>query len=70
MASRRPPGTIRDAILRYMKNHGGTATVAEIEDGVSQILGEEVSSSSVRSYLGLNTPGTFKRVARGKYKLK
>lgn len=42
------------------------ATVAEIAEGVSQRIGP-TPSSSVRSYLRLNTPKLFTKIDRGKY---
>jgi hypothetical protein len=65
----RPPGTVRDAIVRYMSTVEKEATVAEIRAAISKQLGE-VPSSSVRSYLNLNVPDTFERTGRGRYRLK
>lgn len=68
MAERQRPGEVRDAIIGYFSDSGiKEATVAEVLAGVTARLGREVPSSSVRSYLNLNTPGTFKRTARGRY---
>ena len=65
---RRPPGQIRDAISQFLGQQGESgATVREIQDALSGTLGD-VASSSVRSYLRLNTPGSFERIARGKYR--
>jgi DNA modification methylase len=64
----RAPGSVRDPILRYLSN-AGTASVAEIQAAVVSHIGG-VSPSSVRSYLNLNTPGTFERVGRGQYRIK
>ena len=63
------PGEVRDAILRVLEDRGGPLTVKEIEEGVSQALGS-ASSSSVRSYLRLNTDELFVREARGVYRLR
>ena len=63
------PGVVRDAIMSYFRQVKGEATVAEIHAGVSEALGEDIPRSSVRSYLNLNTPRTFQRTARGKYRL-
>ena len=71
MAERRAPGAIRDAIHRAFDNSKkktGPLTVADIRAAVSAELGESVPSSSVRSYLNLNTPGEFIRTARGSYR--
>jgi DNA modification methylase len=65
----RAPGSIRDAILAYLTDIGGEASLADIRAAVSKKLGE-VSSSSVRSYLNLNVPETFERTGRGRYRLK
>jgi DNA modification methylase len=65
----RAPGSIRDAILTYLSDISGEASLPEIRQAVSVKIGE-VSPSSVRSYLNLNVPGTFERVGRGRYRLK
>lgn len=71
MATRRAPGVIRDAIIAAFdeKKKGATLTVAEIHESVTSRLGEDVPRSSVRSYLGLNTPGRFISTDRGQYRL-
>ena len=63
----RAPGSVRDTIVGYLSN-AGASSVGEIQAAVEAHLGE-VSPSSVRSYLNLNTPGVFERVARGTYQL-
>lgn len=70
MSSRRRPGEVRDAIVATMRERGGSATVAEIVAGVGHVLGGEVSSSSVRSYLNLNAESMFERLERGRYRLR
>src|SRR6266849_295554 len=65
----RAPGTIRDAIVRYLSAAGKVASLPEIREAISKELGE-VSPSSVRSYLNLNVPNTFERTGRGTYRLK
>ncbi|MBZ5739758.1 hypothetical protein [Nocardioides mangrovi] len=67
MANR--PGEVRDAIIEFMTGHRGDAHVQDITEAVNKKLGRDVPGSSVRSYLNLNTPGTFARTARGRYKL-
>ncbi|MDN5923417.1 MAG: site-specific DNA-methyltransferase [Xanthomonadales bacterium] len=62
------PGLVRDAIVEYLATTQADASTGEIVNGVSNRLGE-VSPSSVRSYLRLNTPETFQRTARGRYRL-
>jgi site-specific DNA-methyltransferase (adenine-specific) len=68
MADKRAPGEVRDAIVSFMKRERNEASVAEICAAVRKRLGE-VPASSVRSYLRLNTPNTFVRTARGRYRL-
>jgi DNA modification methylase len=62
------PGAIRDPIIQHLSALRTSASVKEIETAVRHQLGD-VSSSSIRSYLNINTPGTFERVRRGHYKL-
>lgn len=66
---RRRPGQVRDAIVSFLRSHG-EASVSEIRTAVSAELGGEVPASSVRSYLNLNTPATFERTGRGRYRLR
>lgn len=63
------PGVIRDSILSYLSAVGGDASVDEIMTAVCNHVGT-VPPSSVRSYLNLNTPETFERTARGRYRLR
>ncbi len=63
------PGQVRDGILQVMSLTSRALSVKEIEDRVSQVVGP-TSGSSVRSYLRLNTPGTFVRETRGVYSLR
>jgi hypothetical protein len=69
MASRRRPGVVRDAILDYLRSIKSEASIAEIHSAVCRSLDAQVPRSSVRSYLRLNTPYTFQRTARGRYRL-
>ncbi|RVH69149.1 site-specific DNA-methyltransferase [Sinorhizobium meliloti] len=62
------PGLIRDSIVDFLSGIGGDASTDEIMTAVQSKVGE-VSPSSVRSYLNLNTPRTFERTARGRYRL-
>ena len=64
----RPPGEVRDAICRTLRARPSGAAVAEIAAGVRELIGE-VSGSSIRSYLRLNTPQSFSRPRRGYYRL-
>ena len=63
------PGIIRDSIFEFLSHRGGDASTNEIISAVSARIGE-VPFSSVRSYLNLNTPATFERTGRGRYRLK
>lgn len=67
---RRKPGEIRDAIIGVLAEWGREATVAELREAVAERFKGDLSSSSVRSYLRLNTPETFDRTALGKYRLR
>lgn len=64
------PGQIRDAVVASLehRNHEG-ATLAEIYDYVSNKFSTPAPRSSIRSYLRINTPGLFERIARGHYRL-
>jgi len=62
------PGTVRDSIVEFLSAVGGDASIDEILTAVSSQIGH-VSPSSVRSYLNLNTPKTFERTGRGRYRL-
>jgi hypothetical protein len=69
MAERRRPGVIRDAIFAVFRDEDRELTIDELWHGVSNRLGEEVPRSSIRSYLNINTPDTFRRSARGQYRM-
>lgn len=69
MVERQRPGEVRDALVAYFEEINADVSVAEVCAGVSAKLGRAVPASSVRSYLGLNTPGMFERVGRGRYML-
>lgn len=66
---RRAQGEIRDAIMNHFKAAKRDSTVAEIRASVEKVLGP-VPMSSVRSYLGNNTPGKFTRVEHATYRLR
>jgi site-specific DNA-methyltransferase (adenine-specific) len=66
---RRAPGHVRDAILQVLSGAPDALSVKDIERQVSGIIGP-TSTSSVRSYLRLNTPETFVRESRGLYAVK
>ena len=65
---RRAPGEVRDAVRRTLLARPSGASVSEIVAGVRDLLGD-VSGSSIRSYLRLNTPQSFTRPRRGYYRL-
>jgi site-specific DNA-methyltransferase (adenine-specific) len=62
------PGTVRDPIISFLETSETDASLREIFAAVRSTVGE-VSESSVRSYLNLNTPRVFTRTTRGRYKL-
>jgi site-specific DNA-methyltransferase (adenine-specific) len=63
-----PPGAVRDAILATLHDKPHGLVVAAIRAAVVRRLGE-TASSSIRSYLRLNTPDLFVRLSRGRYAL-
>lgn len=65
-STRYPPGRVRDAILQAMSFTSRPLSVKEIEERVCRIIGP-TPTSSVRSYLRLNTPDMFIREDRGVY---
>lgn len=65
---RRRPGEVRDAIIQVLEERPGGGSVSEIATGVSELIGD-VPSSSIRSYLQLNTPTLFARMDRAQYVL-
>jgi DNA modification methylase len=69
MLSKKRPGVIRDAIVSVLAGRPQGADLEEIVGGVQRLIGE-VASSSVRSYLRLNTPEVFARSGRGHYSLR
>lgn len=68
-APKRKPGAVRDAIIEVLAYRVRGATVADITREVSQRIGP-TPSSSVRSYLRLNTPKLFVKVDRGHYRVR
>lgn len=67
--SKRRPGEVRDAIVAVLSSSPDGVPLPEIERRVAQRIGR-AQSSSIRSYLRLNTPELFYRPSRGKYALK
>jgi DNA modification methylase len=68
-AFRFSPGQVRDAVQQVLSLSSHSLSVKEIGDRVSQVLGP-TPTSSVRSYLRLNTPDLFVREKRGLYSVK
>jgi site-specific DNA-methyltransferase (adenine-specific) len=66
---RYPPGRVRDAIFQVMSLTSRPLSVKEIEGRVCQVIGP-TPTSSVRSYLRLNTPDLFVRETRGYYRVR
>lgn len=64
---KKPPGIVRDAILSILSESDTPMSVSEIERNVEIMLGP-TPSSSIRSYLRLNTPGLFTKDERGVYR--
>lgn len=69
MMEKLSPGQVRDAIYRVLSSSESPMTVYSIEKGVASLIGP-APSSSIRSYLRLNTPRTFLRLERGLYSLR
>lgn len=69
MRVRRQPGTVRDAIVTALEAFPNGATVGDVVAAVRLRLGDDVSESSIRSYLRLNVPNRFIRTGRGHYRL-
>lgn len=68
MNHRTAPGLVRDSIVAYL-TAAESASIPEICEAVAARLGD-VASSSVRSYLNINTPELFERTERGRYRLR
>src|ERR1019366_10105263 len=66
--NRKRPGEVRDAIVRVLEARPRGASVAEITQQVTALIGG-VPASSIRSYLQLNTPQLFARMDRAQYVL-
>jgi len=67
--SKNAPGHVRDAILQVLSLTSSPLSVKEVDRRVRRIVGP-TPTSSVRSYLRLNTPGLFVRKQRGMYALR
>lgn len=60
------PGEVRDAIRKVLSVSAKPLSVRQIQERVAQLIGP-TPTSSVRSYLRLNTPQSFVRQDRGVY---
>src|SRR5882672_8078981 len=67
--SRRRPGEVRDAIMTILSSKPRGASILEIEEGVRGLIGDS-ASSSIRSYLRLNSDSLFRREDRGIYSIR
>ncbi|MGQ0542343.1 MAG: DNA-methyltransferase, partial [Blastocatellia bacterium] len=67
--TRYSPGKVSEAIIHIMSQTPSPMSVSDLELRVNQIVGP-TPSSSIRSYLRLNTPDIFLREERGVYRLK
>jgi len=63
------PGRVRDAILQVLTLTSESLSVKQIEERVQKVIGA-TPSSSIRSYLRLNTPEFFVRETRGVYSVR
>ena len=68
-ATRYAPGQVRDAILRTLSLASEPLPLRQIEERVRALIGP-TPTSSVRSYLRLNTPELFVRESRGIYRIR
>ncbi len=67
--ARKQPGRVRDAIIQALSSSEKPLAVKEIEEHVRETIGE-TPSSSIRSYLRLNTDHAFVRESRGFYSVR
>lgn len=63
------PGRVRDAIFQVLSHTSQQLSVKEIVERVCHLIGP-TPTSSVRSYLRLNTPELFVRETRGSYRVR
>jgi DNA modification methylase len=68
-AVKRKPGAVRDAIVDALAYRTHGATVAQITEEVRARIGP-TPTSSIRSYLRLNTPKIFAKIDRGHYRVR
>lgn len=68
-SNKQPPGRVRDAIVKVLEDADEPLSIPRIEVGVRRQIGE-TPTSSIRSYLRLNTPALFLRERRGVYRVR
>ena len=61
------PGRVRDALIRVLDEALEPLSIGQISARVNETIGD-TPTSSIRSYLRLNTPGLFLREGRGLYR--
>ena len=69
VTNRNAPGRVRDAIFKVLTEASTPLSTSEIVDCVKSEIGE-IPTSSIRSYLRLNTPDFFVRESRGVYRMR
>jgi site-specific DNA-methyltransferase (adenine-specific) len=69
LQSRYAPGRVRDAIFQVLSISSKPLSIGQIQERVSQVIGP-TPTSSVRSYLRLNTPQYFVRQGLGVYSVR
>ena len=69
ISSGKPPGQVRDAVIKALREAVTPLTVKEITQRVEGEIGE-TPTSSIRSYLRLNAQGVLVRESRGVYRLR
>ena len=67
--NRNAPGRVRDAIFKVLSEASTPLSTSEIAERVKGEIGE-APTSSIRSYLRLNTPDFFVRESRGVYRIR
>jgi site-specific DNA-methyltransferase (adenine-specific) len=67
--SRYAPGRVRDAIFQVLSLSSKPLSIRQIQERVSRVIGA-TPTSSVRSYLRLNTPQYFVRQGSGVYSVR
>ena len=69
ISSGKPPGQVRDAVIKALREAVTPLTVKEISQRVEDEIGE-TPTSSIRFYLRLNAQGVLVRESRGVYRLR